>query len=79
MAIEIFKVSNPPLPPHTCWDLTRTKHGEIKEYTHFLPESKYELSIRGLAQLIDEKSNSIFKVDILWAMGDSLPGVDSYS
>jgi hypothetical protein len=58
MAIDIFKVSKPPLPPpHICWDLTRTKHGEIKEFTSFLPESKYELSIRGLAQLIDEKSN----------------------
>jgi hypothetical protein len=57
MAIDIFQVSTPPLPPHTCWDLTRTKHGEIKGYTHFLPESKYKLSIRGLAQLIDEKSN----------------------
>ena len=28
-----------------------------KEYTPFLAESKYELSIRGLAQLVDEKSN----------------------
>jgi hypothetical protein len=59
-------------------DLTRTKQGEKKGYTPFLPESKYELSIRGLAQLVDEKSNYIFKVDILWAMGDCLPGVDSY-
>jgi hypothetical protein len=31
--------------------------GEKKESTPFLPESKYELSIRGLAQLVDEKSN----------------------
>jgi hypothetical protein len=41
----------------TVWDLTRTKQGEKKEYTPFLAESKYELSIRGLAQLVDEKSN----------------------
>jgi hypothetical protein len=66
-------------PPHTCWDLTRTKQGEKKEYTAYLPESKFEVNIRGLAQLLDEKSKSLFKVDILWAMDDSLPGVDSYS
>ncbi len=46
----------PTPPPNTYWDFTRTKQGEKKEYTHFLPESKYELSIRGLAQL-GEKSN----------------------
>jgi hypothetical protein len=57
MAFDIFKISYPPHPPNTCWDLTRTKQGEKKEYTPFLPESKYELSIRGLAQLVDEKSN----------------------
>ncbi len=57
MAFDILNVSNPPHPPNTCWDLTRTKQGEKKEYTPFLPESKYELSIRGLAQLVDEKSN----------------------
>ncbi len=33
------------------------EQGEKKEYTPFLPESKYKLSIRGLAQLVDEKSN----------------------
>ncbi len=66
-------------PPHTCWDLTRTKQEEKKEYTLFIPEYKYELSIRGLAQLVDEKSNSLFKVDILWATDNSLPGADSYT
>jgi hypothetical protein len=33
------------------------KQGEKKEYTPFLPESKCALSMRGLAQLVDEKSN----------------------
>ncbi len=57
MVLDILKVSNQTPPPHTCWDLTRTKQGEKKEYTPFLAESKYRLSIRGLAQLVDEKSN----------------------
>ncbi len=59
MVFDILKVSNQTPPPHTCWDwdLTRTKQGEKKEYTPFLPESKYELSIGGLALLVDEKSN----------------------
>ncbi len=57
MVLDILKVSNQTPPPHICWDLTRTKQGEKKEYTPFLAESKYELSIRGLAQLVDEKSN----------------------
>ena len=57
MAFDIFTISYPPHPPNTYWDFTRTKQGEKKEYTPFLPESKYELSIRGLAQLVDEKSN----------------------
>jgi hypothetical protein len=58
MVLDIFKVSNQtPPPPHTCWDLTRTKQGEKKEYTPFFAESTYEPSIRGLAQLVDEKSN----------------------
>jgi hypothetical protein len=35
--------------------------------------------MRGLAQLVDEKSNLVFKVDLLWAMGDSLSGIDSYT
>ncbi len=47
----------PTPPPNTNWDFTRTKQGEKKEYTPFLPESNYESSIRGLAQLEDEKSN----------------------
>jgi hypothetical protein len=54
MAFDIFTISYPPHPPPT---LTETLQGEKKEYTPFLPESKYELSIRGLAQLVDEKSN----------------------
>jgi hypothetical protein len=58
-----------------CEGETRKK----KEYTPFLPESNCALSMRGLAQLVDEKSNYVYKVDILWAMGDSLPGIDSYS
>jgi hypothetical protein len=33
----------------------------------------------GLAQLVEEKSNKVDKVDILWAMGDFLPEVDSSS
>ncbi len=57
MVFDILKVSNQTPPPHTCWDLTRTKQGEKKEYTPFLAESKYELSIGGLEQLVDEKSN----------------------
>jgi hypothetical protein len=57
MVFDILKVSNQTPPPHTCWELTRTKQGEKKEYTPFFPESKYELSIRGLAQIVDEKSN----------------------
>ncbi len=57
----------------------KEKQGEKKEYTPFLPECKCALSMRGLAQLVDEKSNLVFKVDILWALGDFLPGVDSYS
>jgi hypothetical protein len=57
LAFDIFTISYPPHPSNTYWDFTRTKQGEKKEYTHFLPESKYELSIRGLAQLVDEKSN----------------------
>ncbi len=57
----------------------KEKQGEKKEYTPFLPESQCALSIRGLAQLVDEKSNKVFKDDILWAMRDSLSGVDSYS
>ncbi len=57
MAFDIFTISYPPHPPNTYWDFTRTKQGEKKEYTPFFPESKYELSIRGLAQLVDEKSN----------------------
>ena len=57
MAFDIFTISYPPYPPNTNWDFTRTKQGEKKEYTPFLPESKNELSIRGLAQLVDEKSN----------------------
>ncbi len=37
----------------------KEKQGENKEYryTPFLPESKCALSMRGLAQLVDEKSN----------------------
>jgi hypothetical protein len=54
---DILKVSNQTPPPPTCWDLRRTKQGEKKEYTPFLAESQYELSIGGLAQLVDEKSN----------------------
>jgi hypothetical protein len=27
-----------PHPPNTCWDLKRTKQGEKKGYTPFLPE-----------------------------------------
>jgi hypothetical protein len=57
MAFDIFTISYPPHPPNTYWDFTMTKQGEKKKYTPFLPESKYELSIRGLAQLVDEKSN----------------------
>ncbi len=57
MDIDILKVSNPSHPPNTFWYLTRTKQGEKKGYTPFLPESKYELSKRGLEQLADEKSN----------------------
>ncbi len=60
MVFDILKVLTIPHhtpPPHTCWDLTRTKQGEKKEYTPFLAESKYELSTGGLAQLVDEKSN----------------------
>ena len=57
MAFDIFPISYPPHPPNTFWDFTRTKQGEKKEYTPFLAESKYELSIGGLAQLVDEKSN----------------------
>ena len=59
MAFDIFTISYPPHPPppNTNWDFTRTKQGEKKEYTTFLAESKYELSIGGLAQLVDEKSN----------------------
>ncbi len=57
MVLDILKVSNQTPPFHTCWDLTRTKQGEKKEYTPFLAEPKYELSIRGLAQIVDEKSN----------------------
>ncbi len=58
MVFDILKVSNQtPSPPHTCWDLTRTKQGEKKEYTPFLPESKCELSLGELAQFVDEKSN----------------------
>ncbi len=57
MDIDILKVSNPSHPPNTCWDLTRTNKEKKKGYTPFLPESKYELSIKGLAQLVDEKSN----------------------
>ena len=57
MVFDILKVSNKTPPPHTCWDLTRTKQVEKKGYTHFLPESKCAVSIRGLAQLLDEKSN----------------------
>ncbi len=49
----------------------KEKHGEKKEYTPFLPESKCALSMRGLAQLVDENSNKVFKeVDIFWAMGE---------
>jgi hypothetical protein len=33
----------------------KEKQGEKKEYTPFLPESKCALSMRGLAQLVDEK------------------------
>ncbi len=58
--------------------IVKEKQGENKENTTFLPESKCALSMRGLAQLVDEKSNKNFKVDILWAMRDSLSGVDSY-
>ncbi len=54
MTIDILKVSNPPPPPQ---HLTRTKQGEKKGYTPFFPESKCAVSIRGLAQLVDEKSN----------------------
>ncbi len=36
-----------PNPPNTCWDLTRTKQGEKKGYTPFLPESKCAVSVRG--------------------------------
>ncbi len=80
MAFDIFTILYPTHPPNTYWDFTRTKQGEKKEYTPFLPESKYELSIRGLVQLVDEKSNLLFKVAMLWTMGDSLlGGVDSYS
>jgi hypothetical protein len=59
MTIDILKVSDPPPPPHpnTCRDFTRTKQGEKKGYTPFLPESKCAVSIWGLAQLVDEKSN----------------------
>jgi hypothetical protein len=57
MVLDILKVSNQTPPPHTCWDLTRTKQGEKKEYTPFPAKSKYQLNIRGLAQLEDEKSN----------------------
>ncbi len=57
MVLDIFKVSNQTPPPHTCWDLTRIKQGEKKDYTPFFAESKYKVSIRGLAQLVDEKSN----------------------
>jgi hypothetical protein len=57
MTIDILKVSNPATPPNTCRDLTRTKQGEKKGFTPFLPESKCAVSIRGLAQLVDEKSN----------------------
>ncbi len=49
MAFDIFTISYPPHTPHPYWDFTRNKQGEKKEYTPFLPESKYELSIRGLA------------------------------
>ncbi len=52
MVFDILKVSNKTPPPYTCLDLTRTKQGEKKEYTPFLAESKYELSIGGLAQLV---------------------------
>jgi hypothetical protein len=68
-SLIFLKSQTKPHPPHTCWDVTMTKLGEKKEYTPFLAESKSELSIGGLAQL----------ADILWAMDDSLPGVDSYS
>ncbi len=56
MAFDIFTISYPPHPPNIYY-FTRTKQGEKREYTPFFPESKYELSIRGLAQLVDEKSN----------------------
>jgi hypothetical protein len=79
MAFDIFTISYPPHPLNTYWDFTRTKQGDKKENTPFLPESMYELSIRGLAQLVDEKSNLLFKVAMLWTMGDSLLEVDSYS
>jgi hypothetical protein len=35
----------------------KEKQGEKKEYTPFLPESNCALSMWGLAQLVDEKSN----------------------
>ncbi len=28
---------------------------------------------RGVTHLVEEKSNYLFKVDIIWAMGGSLP------
>ncbi len=55
MAFDIFTISYPPPPPNIYWYFT--KQGEKREYTPFFPEYKYELSIRGLAQLVDEKSN----------------------
>jgi hypothetical protein len=45
--------------------LTGTRKEEKREYyTHFLPGSKFERSVWGGAQLVDEKSNYFFKVDI---------------
>jgi hypothetical protein len=57
MAFDIFTISYPPHPPNTLLRLYKDKQGDKKEDTPFLPESKYELNIRGLAQLVDEKSN----------------------
>ncbi len=57
MAFDIFTISYPPHPPTLTETLQGLNKERKKEYTPFLPVSKYELSIRGLALLVDEKSN----------------------